>query len=126
MAGHRQRFGGPPVVLAGDRGVFSPANERLAQRAGVKQVALPVAGKATAAQQQREREPWFRRAFRFRAGIEGRISVLKRAYGLTRCPEHGEAGMERWVGWGIITHNLVKIAQTVVGRPPAGRRAASV
>jgi len=125
LDGHRQRFGGPPVMLAGDRGVFSPANERLAQQAGVKQVALPVAGKATAVQQERERTPWFRRAFRFRAGIEGRISVLKRAYGLARCPEHGEAGMERWVGWGVITHNLVKIAQTAAGRPPAVRRAAS-
>jgi IS5 family transposase len=123
LAGHRQRFGGPPVVLAGDRGVFSPANERFAQAAGVKQVALPVAGKATTAQQQRERTPWFRRAFRFRAGIEGRISVLKRAYGLARCPEHGEAGMERWVGWGIITHNLAKVAHTVAGRQPRERTA---
>jgi transposase, IS5 family len=120
LTGHRQRFGGPPVVLAGDRGVFSPANERLAQAAGVKQVALPVAGKATAAQQQRERTRWFRRAFRFRAGIEGRISVLKRAYGLARCPEQGETGMEQWVGWGIITHNLVKIAEAVAGRRSLG------
>jgi IS5 family transposase len=119
LAGHRQRFGGPPLMLAGDRGVFSPANERFAHEAGVKQVALPVAGKATAAQQQRERASWFRRAFRFRAGIEGRISVLKRAYGLARCPEHGAAGMERWIGWGIITHNLAKVAHTVAGRQPA-------
>ncbi len=56
---------------------------------------------------------WFRAGFRFRAGIEGRISVLGRRYGLDRCPEHGEEGMGRHVGWGIVTSNLVKIAETV-------------
>jgi len=43
--------------------------------------------------------------------------VLGRRYGLDRCPEHGEAGMGRYVGWGIITSNLAKIAETVAGRP---------
>lgn len=35
------------------------------------------------------------RVFRLRAGIEGRISVLGRCYGLDRCPEHRETGMGR-------------------------------
>ena len=38
-----------------------------------------------------------------RAGAEGRIHVLKRDYGLDRCPDHGEDGFGRWVGWGILT-----------------------
>jgi IS5 family transposase len=45
------------------------------------------------------------------AGIEGRISGLKRRYRLDRCRYHGTAGMERWVGWGVIAHNLRVIAQ---------------
>jgi len=48
------------------------------------------------------------------AGIEGRISGLKRGHGLARCRYHGEDGMERWVGWGLITHDLHKIAQATV------------
>ena len=37
---HRHRFGQVPKVLAGDRGVFSPANEQLARRMGVKEIVL--------------------------------------------------------------------------------------
>ncbi len=116
LAGHHARFGRPPELLAGDRGTFSPANETLAHQAGVRRVAIPHAGQSSPARQRRERERWFRRGFRFRAGIEGRISVLQRRYGLDRCPDHGADGMGRYVGWGIVTHNLAKIAQTQAAR----------
>jgi hypothetical protein len=56
-----------------------------------------------------ERAAWFRRGFRFRAGIEGRISVLRRRFGLDRCRDHGEAGLGRWVGWGIVTASLITL-----------------
>ena len=36
---------------------------------------------------------------------------LRRDFGLKRCRYHGSSGMGRWVGWGIVTHNLVKIAE---------------
>ena len=116
---HRERFGHPPWLVAGDRGVSSAANERLAEQAGVQRVVLPYVGRASPARRERERARWFRRGQRFRAGIEGRIRVLKRDYGLDRCPDHGLAGLERWVGWGIVTHNLHRIAQTLSARPAA-------
>ena len=122
LTGHQHRFGHPPWLVAGDRGMFSGANEAVAEQAGVKRIVLPYAGKASADRQCRERTGWFRRGFRFRAGIEGRISVLRRCYGLDRCPDHGEDGMGRWVGWGIVTANLATIAHTVARRtaaPPA-------
>jgi len=114
---HQERFGEPPWLLAGDRGVSSPGNERLAEQTGVTRVVLPASGRASPARRERERERWFRRGQRFRAGIEGRIRVLKRDDGLGRCPDHGLAGIERWVGWGIVTHNLHTIARTVSQRP---------
>jgi transposase, IS5 family len=120
LAGHQERFGHPPWLLAGDRGVYSVANERLAQQAGVQRIVLPATGKPSAARQQQERTGWWRRGFRFRAGIEGRISVLRRGFELDRCRDHGEAGMGRWVGWGILTHNLAKIAQTEARRSAPG------
>jgi IS5 family transposase len=125
LADHQQRFGHPPWLLAGDRGVSSPSNEELARQAGVKRVVLPAKGKPSAARKKQERERWFRRGFRFRAGIEGRISVLHRCYELDRCRDHGEEGMGRWVGWGIITANLVTIARTEASRhrAPGGRAA---
>jgi transposase, IS5 family len=110
---HRKRFGHPPRLLAGDRGVFSPENERLAQRMGVAQIALPQTGQRTNARKTHEQQRWFKRGQRFRNGIEGRISVVKRTVQLRRCPYHGLDGFERWVGWGIIVANLVVIARTL-------------
>ena len=121
LAEHRQRFGKPPRLVAADRGVFSPQNETRAQQAGVKRVAIPATGRASNSERTHtERQRWFRQGFRFRAGIEGRISVLQRAYGLDRCRDHGEAGMGRWIGWGIVTANLERIARTQAQRM-AGR-----
>ena len=46
------------------------------------------------------------RGQRLRAGCVGRISVLKRRDGLARCRYHGHAGIQRWVGWGVVINNL--------------------
>jgi IS5 family transposase len=116
LTGHRERFGKAPDLLAADRGVSSPDNETLAKEAGVRRVVIPSTGKPPPARVQQERERWFRRGYRFRAGIEGRISVLKRRYGLGRCLDHGEEGLGRWVGWGIVTANLVQIARVQAAR----------
>jgi transposase, IS5 family len=116
LAAHQQRFGKPPWLLAADRGVYSAANEAVAHQVRINRVVIPYAGKPPPARVAQERTAWFRRGLRFRAGIEGRISVLRRRGGLDRCRDHGEAGLGRWVGWGIVTANLVKIAHTLVGR----------
>jgi transposase, IS5 family len=116
LAGHRARFGRAPDLLAGDRGLHTAANEDLARQVGVKRVVLPQAGRPSRHRQEHERQPWFRRGFRFRAGIEGRISVLKRGYELGRCRDHGDQGLGRWVGWGVVTGNLVTIARTIAAR----------
>jgi IS5 family transposase len=116
LAQHRQQFGRAPALLTGDRGISSPDNEGVAQAAGVKRVVLPTRGKAPPERQAQERQRWFRRGYRFRAGIEGRISSLHRRYGFDRCREKGEAGLGRWVGWAIVTSNLVQIAQTQAAR----------
>jgi len=100
IEGHRERFGKAPELLTADRGLYSKANEQIAKKAGIRRVALPHSGRPTKKRKEYERQRWFRRAFAFRAGIEGRISVLRRGYSLERCPHHGEDGMGRWVGWG--------------------------
>jgi len=125
LEAHRQRFARAPDVLAGDRGLYSPENEALARQAGVKHVVLPKTGRLSRERQQHERQRWFKRGFRFRAGIEGRIHVLQRDYGLARCRDHGAVGMGRWVGWGVVVHNLAQIARSQAWRQArANRRAA--
>lgn len=107
---HRRVFRHPPRLLAGDRGVHSPANERFAAALGVRHVVLPKPGAKSAKRIAHERQRWFRRGHDWRSGIEGRISGLKRRHKLDRCRNHGGDGMERWVGWGLIAHDLRVIA----------------
>jgi IS5 family transposase len=107
----RRQFGRPPDLLTGDRGCSTAAVRRDAAQAGIRRVALPHAGPSTTASRARERERWFRRGYRWRSGIEGRIGVLRRVYGFNRCPDHGSDGLKRWVGLGVLTANLVTIAR---------------
>jgi IS5 family transposase len=116
LSGHEARFGRAPRLLAADRGMASAENERLAKEAGVKHVALPHVGKAPPGRREEEAGRSFREGYRFRAGIEGRIHALKRDYGLRRCRYRGEGGFGRWVGWGILAHNLGRVAGTVASR----------
>jgi IS5 family transposase len=108
---HRQQFGRPPWQVSADRGVHSADNERYATDLGVKRVILPKPGRKSETRRQHERQRWFWRGRRFHAGVEGRISVIKRKYGLGRCRNRGQVGFECWVGWGVIANNL-----TMMGR----------
>jgi IS5 family transposase len=110
---HQQVFGRAPRLVAGDRGLHAATNERVAQEAGVRHVVIPRSGTLTAAQRAREHAPAWRRRYRWRAGIEGRLSSLRRDYGLRRCSAHGEDGLARHVGWGVIASNLRHIGQTL-------------
>lgn len=113
---HAKLFGHPPQLATADRGVFSPANEQLAAAVGIEQIALPQPGHKDEARTDLEAQPWFRAALRFRAGIEGRISQLRRARRLDRCRNRAEVGLERWLGWGVMTNNLVVMATRLARR----------
>jgi IS5 family transposase len=108
---HIEQFGKAPHQASADRGVYSVPNQAYATARGIKRVILPKPGYKSQQRQAHERQPWFRRGRRFHAGVEGRISVLKRKHGLDRCLNHGLDGFARWVGWGIITNNLIAIGR---------------
>jgi IS5 family transposase len=113
---HLKCFGRPPNQMSGDRGVHSPTNERIAQERGVKRVILPQPGRKSAARKKHEKQRWFQQGRKWHAGVEGRISVLKRRNQLDRCRDHGEKGFDKWVGWGVISGNLLVIARKVAAR----------
>jgi len=115
---HVQQFARPPDQASADRGVYSGPNETYATDLGVKRVILPKPGAKSDARRNHERQRWFKRGRRWHAGVEGRISVVKRKHGLGRCLNHGEIGFARWVGWGVIAANL-----DVMGRNLAGQAA---
>ena len=113
---HITLFGTPPDLSSGDRGLYSPDNEAYARQKGIKHPVLPKRGRKTEQRRQYEAQSWFKRGRRFQAGVEGRISVLKRKHGLDRCLDHGEEGFERWVGWGVIAGNLTVMRRVLATR----------
>ena len=109
-------FGRAPELVAADRSVHSKENERLAEGFGVKKACLPKAGKKSAEREEYEGQGWHKRARRFRAGIEGRISVMARRGCPGRCRGRGEEGFGGWVGWGVLAANLDTMARTLAAR----------
>jgi len=51
-----------------------------------------------------------RRLQRYRTGAEGRISHLKRGYGLGRSRLKGDQGRQIWTGWAILAYNADTLA----------------
>jgi IS5 family transposase len=51
-----------------------------------------------------------KRLARYRTGAEGRISHLKRGYGLRRSRLKGQDGQQIWTGWAILAYNLDTLA----------------
>ena len=111
VRGHRRLFRQRLKAVAADRGFYSKANEARLKESGVKQVSIPVRGKASRERRLEQKRSWFKRLQRFRAGSEGRISLLKRVFGLDRSLMRGSHGTEIWVGQGIFAHNLWQAAR---------------
>jgi transposase, IS5 family len=108
---HQASFGRAPEMATGDRGFFSAQNEREAESLGVKKVALPGRGRLSPKRAKQQKQRWFRRALRWRAGIEATISTLKHPFSMARATYKGGLGFERYVGWCVITKNLFSIAR---------------
>ena len=51
-----------------------------------------------------------RRMQKYRTGAEGRISHLKRGYGLDRTRLKGDEGQQIWTGWAILAYNADTLA----------------
>jgi IS5 family transposase len=101
---HEKLFGQRPEVLAADKG-FCPAEAKFAELAErVDTLAIPrrmrdFVDKVLAHWQA------------FRAGIEGTISGLKRAFRLIRCFFRGFRSFSSAVGLGVFCHNLIVLAE---------------
>jgi transposase, IS5 family len=104
------RTGRPPGAVAADRGYGEAGVEADLHDAGVKTVAIPRKGRPGTARQAHERQPGFRRLVKWRTGCEGRISHLKHRFDLDRTRLDGLTGARTWCGYGVLAHNLTKIA----------------
>jgi IS5 family transposase len=101
---HEKLFGETPEVLAADKG-FCPAAEEYAElEERIETLAIPrrMRDFADAAM-----STWQA----FRAGIEGTISGLKRAFRLSRCFYRRFKGFASAMGLGVFCHNLIVLAK---------------
>ena len=102
---HEKLFGQTPEVLAGDKGFCPDAEkyEELQDRVGT--LAIPKRMRDFA---NKMMSYWQA----FRAGIEGTISGLKRAFRLSRCYYRGFKNFAASVGLGVFSHNLIVLAKS--------------
>jgi hypothetical protein len=108
---HKRLFGSAPNQLAADRGYW-PGKEVLGQLDDqVEIVSVGRNGHPDHRDHQREADPLFRHGQRFRAGVEGTISFLKRVLGLARCFNKGWRNYVSTIGASIFTHNLLVLAR---------------
>ncbi len=73
-------------------------HERAMEQMGVSRVSIPNYATRDPARRSRQKQRWFKRGQKWRTGVEGRISVLKRRHGLDRSRYPGLDGM--WGGAG--------------------------
>jgi transposase, IS5 family len=105
---HEKLFGSRPEVLAADKGFCPEAAkfEELAEQVGT--LAIP-------RRMQDFADKMLKYWQAFRAGIEGTISGLKRAFRLIRCFFKGFKSFSSAVGLGVFCHNLIVLAESPSG-----------
>ena len=125
LKSHKDTFGAPPDVFATDRGFDNAANQKTCQKARIPCASIPQrGGKKTPERETLEKSPAFKKAQRFRAGIEGRNSVLIRGRGMRRCLAHGKQRFELFLGVTVLANNLLKIAELRINKNKPRSRAA--
>ena len=110
---HQRVLGRVPQLVTADAGYYSRAQEQAVEEKGVRWVAVPNRNTKSVERKRKEHSRWFKKAQRWRTGCEGRISVLKRRHGLTRCRYRGADGMKRWVGLGVMADTLISLGNAL-------------
>jgi IS5 family transposase len=110
---HRAILGRDPEELATDRG-FDDQEVRSAVAERIARVSVPTRGNnKDPVLRRQQKTTWFGRLQRWRSGGEATGSLLKRCYGWRRSLMRGQRGVATWVGYGVLAHNLWRMARTL-------------
>lgn len=103
-------YGKLPRQVAADAGYASAANVSDAKALGIKAVGLPK--KRGMKIEDMTGSNWIHKKLkRFRAGIEGNISMLKRVFGLDRCTWRGLEHFKAYVMSAVLAYNFKVFAR---------------
>ena len=108
---HKDSFGHYPQVLSTDKGFYESMQQIAELEGKIPVVSIAKKGRRTQAELERETSEAFIDGQRFRAGSEGSISVLKRAFKLGRCLFKGFKNYAASVGFAVLCHNLVLLTK---------------
>jgi IS5 family transposase len=108
---HEKMFGRLPINFTADKGFYKSREQLATLRNGIANVSIAKKGGRTLEELEREHEPIFKTLQRFRAGIEGTISYLKRCYKMFRCLYRSFMTFSSSVGSHIFAHNLVALTR---------------
>lgn len=111
LENHKQKFGSYPENLAGDKGFHESPEKTLEFEEDVELVCIPKKGNRTAKQLLKEHSKEFKEMQRFRAGVEGSISTLKRAFGMQRSLLRSFNTFAANIGCMVICYNLVLLSK---------------
>ena len=110
MDRQKEIYGRYPRQVAGDGGFASETNLKAGKSNGIKDIAF--AKRRGISVVEMVKSTWVYKKLRnFRAGIEANISVLKRAFGLFRCPWSGWHGFVRFVRSAVVAYNLLVLGR---------------
>lgn len=107
LSSHRRIFGENPREFSADKGFYESMAKINQLEERIEVVSIAKQGKRTEEQTSREKSKSFKLGQRFRAGVEGSISFLKRALGLWRCLNKGWDHYTSTVGATVFVHNLL-------------------
>ena len=107
---HAQRYGHYPRQASLDGGFATRDNLCWAKQQGIQDVAFAKKGRLKVSEMVRS--SWvYRQLRRFRAGIEGCISMLKRVFGADRCTWKGWEHFQQYVHLSVFSFNLLVLAR---------------
>jgi len=104
---HKTLFGHYPDMLSTDKGFYQSMQQLSCLEEKIAVVSIAKKGRRNRHEYQRETSNDFVAGQRFRAGSEGSISVLKRAFKLGKCLLKGFKHYAASVGLAVLCHNLV-------------------
>jgi IS5 family transposase len=108
---HTRTFGSLPESLTADKGFYQSMTQLQELETRIPNVSIAKKGRRTESERAREHQPTFRLLQRFRAGIEGTISALKRAFKMARCLYRSFRTYQSSIGCHIFAHNLIVLAR---------------
>ncbi|MCK4773247.1 MAG: ISNCY family transposase, partial [Candidatus Krumholzibacteria bacterium] len=108
---HEKVFGRVPENFAADKGFYESVERLDWLETKITNVSIGKKGNRTLEEIEREHDPVFKSLQRFRAGIEGTISFLKRCFKMARCLYRSFKTYCSSVGSHVFAHNLVVLAR---------------